>query len=164
MESLRVREQTLTARQKSLELAAQDLRNERTAIDELRKKVSQELADLEARLGEMETRAGDLDKERQKASRQMDDMKKSVVEFEGGEQERIKQMAGVYDAMAPASAAKILGQMADTGSMETAVKILAMMKERQVAKVLAEFGDPNVAAQLLEKLKGLKEPTPAPKK
>lgn len=164
MESVKAREQALTARQKSIELAYQDIRDERTAVDELRKKLDQALADLETKVAAMEQQAGELNEERQKTNRQSDELKKSTLEFEGREQDRIRQMAGMYDAMAPASAARILQQMADTGNMDTAVKILGMMKDRQAAKVLAEFADATVAAQLLDKLKGLKRPTPVTKK
>ena len=55
--------------------------------------------------------------------------------------------------------AKILQQMADTGKMDTAVKVLAAMKPAKASKVLSEMPDSSLAAQLLEKMKSLK---PAP--
>ena len=60
-----------------------------------------------------------------------------MTELEGDEKDNIKKMAGMYDSMPPEGAAKILQEMSDSGSMDTAVKLLAMMKERQAAKVLA---------------------------
>ena len=45
----------------------------------------------------------------------------------------------------------------------TAVKLLGQMQERQAAKVLAELPEPDLAATLLEKLRGLKRPTPTVK-
>ena len=41
--------------------------------------------------------------------------------------------------------------MADTGKIETAVKILVAMKERQAAKVLAQFPDRTTVVQLLQR-------------
>ena len=58
---------------------------------------------------------------------------------------------------------RFVQQMADGGKMETAVKLLGLMKERQAAKVLAELSTASaegagLAAQLLEKMKGFKRP------
>ena len=91
---------------------------------------------------------------------QVKEIKRSMTEFEGVEQERVKQMAAMYDAMAPENAAKIMQQLADTGQIETAVKVLATMKERQAARVLAELPDPSMAATLLDKMRTLKKPSP----
>jgi flagellar motility protein MotE (MotC chaperone) len=44
--------------------------------------------------------------------------------------------------------------------METAVKVLSQMKEAKAAKVLAEMSDPALAAQMVEKLRGVKRNTP----
>jgi hypothetical protein len=38
--------------------------------------------------------------------------------------------------------------------------MLAQMKERRAAAVLAEMNDPPLSAQLLEKMRGLRRPTP----
>jgi flagellar motility protein MotE (MotC chaperone) len=87
-----------------------------------------------------------------------------VSDYDSQEKERIKQVASMYDSMEPASAAKILQTLSDSGNLDTAVKILASMRERQAARVLAELGDPTLAAQLVDKLRGLKKPAePTPK-
>ena len=102
----------------------------------------------------------DLDQKKQEGIDQVKEIKRSMTEFEGVEQERVKQMAAMYDAMAPENAAKIMQQLADTGQIETAVKVLATMKERQAARVLAELPDPSMAATLLDKMRTLKKPSP----
>ncbi len=158
MEALRTREQQFAARQKSLEMIYLDIRGERAMLDELRKQVAQEAKAVDDRLAVVERRAGEVAQQKQDATDQVKEMKKTMTEFEGVEGERIRQMAAMYDVMAPENAAKILQQMADTGSIDTAVKVLASMKERQAARVLAELPDPNAAAQLLERMKGLKRP------
>ena len=75
-----------------------------------------------------------------------------------------KELARVYNVFNPeqlASGASILQSLADTGKMDTAVKLLGLMQERQAAKVLAELNDTKLAAQLLEKLKTLRKPPTA---
>ena len=51
--------------------------------------------------------------------------------------------------------------MADSGRMDTAVRILSQMKDRQAAQVLAAIGDPALAAQLTDKVRLLRRAAPA---
>lgn len=155
--AVRERETQLIARQKQLELVREDIRNERTAIDELRKQVSDELKAVEEQFAEAQRQRADLDMKQHSIDGR-------VTEMVGQEKDNIKKMGSVYDNMAPESAAKIIQQMADGGNMDTAVKLLAVMKERKAAKVLEEMSDPSLSAQLSERLRGLKRPTVPAKK
>ena len=156
--SVREREARLAARQKQFELIYKDIQAERGAIDELRKQVSAEGKAVESQLTALEQKHAELEQQQQKTTTQLSDLEKNVVQLEGLEQGNLKKIADMYDSMAPESAAKILQQLAETGKMDTAVKMLGLMKERQAAKVLAELSDPALAAQLLDKLKDLKRP------
>ena len=80
----------------------------------------------------------------------------SPIDIAQSEDKNLLKMAAVYDAMPPENAAKIMQQLADTGKMETAVKLLSQMKETKAAKVLAEMSDPALAAQMTEKVRGVK--------
>jgi flagellar motility protein MotE (MotC chaperone) len=158
------RETQLAARQKHLELIYHDIRSERAALDEIRKQVSEELKATKEAAGTVERRNSDLEEQRQKVSGRVKEMEDRLIKVEDLENGNVQKMAEVVNTMAPESAAKILQQLADSGKMETAVKLLGLMKERQAAKVLAELPEPALAAQLLEKLKDLKRPTPPVKK
>ena len=149
--SVRERETQLVARQKQLELIVEDIRSEREVIDELRKQLDELLKSGEERMAEVDRRRTELEIQQQSIDGK-------VTEMAGQEKDNIKKMGSVYDNMAPESAAKIIQQMADTGTMDTAVKLLAVMKERQAAKVLSEIPDPTLAAQLSERLKDVKRP------
>ncbi len=161
IKAVREREEQLNARQKQLELVYQDIRGERTVLDEMRKQVNDELKALTEKLSAVERRFGDLEQEKQTVSKSVADLQKRQIDLDGVERKNIDKMASMYDSMAPESAARILQQMADSGKMDTAVKLLGQMKERQAAKVLAEIPDATLAAQLLEKLRGLKRSAPA---
>ena len=154
---VREREMQMAVRKKQLELVQEDIRSERAAMDDLRKQVTEEMKAAEERLAAAERAHAEVEHERQT-------MNGRVTQMEVQEKDNIKKMGSMYDSMAPESAAKILQQMTDTGKMDTAVKLLGVMKERQAAKVLAEMSDPSLAAQLSEKLKGLKRPASQPKK
>ena len=90
---------------------------------------------------------------------QVKEIKQSMFEVDEVERNRIKQLGTVYDAMDAEAAAQTLQDMVDTGKLDMAVKILASMKERQAARVLATLPSSSVAVQMLDRLKGLKAPT-----
>jgi flagellar motility protein MotE (MotC chaperone) len=145
-------------------LIYQDIRGERGAIDELRKQVSDELKAVDDKMAVVERRLTESEQKRQETAGRLTEMQKNLIEIEGIEQTNVKKMAEMYDSMDPESAAKILRQMADNKNIETAVKLLGQMKERQAAKVLAAIPDAGLAAQLLDRLKGMKRPSVATKK
>jgi flagellar motility protein MotE (MotC chaperone) len=160
LSAVREKEGQLAQRQKSLELIYEDIAGERNAIDELRNQLSDELKAVEARLDSVEKRAADSEQQRNDASTKLTQMKKELTQLEGVEQTNIKKMAEMYDSMDPESAARILEQLANSAKMDTAVKLLGEMKERQAAKVLAALPpDSGLAPQLLEKLKGFRKST-----
>jgi flagellar motility protein MotE (MotC chaperone) len=163
-EALKKREQALANRQKQIDLIFKDIRDERAAVDELRKQLQDEVRTAHELAESVEQKSTQLDQQRTEAERQMLELKRTMTDFETTELERVKQLAGIYDTMPADSAAKILETLANAGNMEIAVKILGTMKDRQAAKVLAEMRDPGLAAQLLEKLRGLRKPAPAPPK
>src|SRR5207237_6579057 len=124
---------------------------------------------VEGRMGDVERERAKGEEKRQETDKKVAEMQKNLFELEGVERENIRKMAETFDTMAPESAAKILQSMADTANMDTAVKVLGQMRERQAAKVLAELSGSTpegaaLAAQLLEKLKGFKRPSSAMKK
>lgn len=158
LESVRAKEQQLSVRQKNLEVIYQDLKSERSALDEVRNLVNAELKSLLEKLATLEEKSADMNQQKQKLTENAKEIKQSMLEFEGVEQNRIKQVAAMYDSMEADAAADLMQQMADSGKMDTAVKILSSMRERQAARLLAQLGDRTTAVQLLERLKTLKKP------
>jgi flagellar motility protein MotE (MotC chaperone) len=156
MTAVRERETQLAQRQAQVELILKDIRAQRTAIEELRKQVNEEFSATEEQLAAAERQRSQIDAQQQS-------LQERVTEVDGVEKEGTKRLAGVYDGMAADRAAKILEHMVNSGNMDTAVKLLGSMRERQAAKVLGEFEDTSLAAQLSERLKGLKKPVTPPK-
>ena len=154
----RAGEKQAEARRKQLELIQNDLRDERAAIDDLRKQVKKELEAVNAVLANLEQQRQSLKTDRGKTAQATKDLQARTLLLEKDEQENLKKMSLMYNTMPPESAARIMRSLADTGKMDTAVKVLGLMQERHAAKVLAELRDPTLAVQLLEKLKGLRRP------
>ncbi len=156
LSSVHEREEQLAARKKMIELIQEDIRGERTALDELRSQIKSELEALNEAVEGVEKQRGSIDEERQKISKTTQEMEAKIVQLQKEEQDNLKKMSGMYNSMSPEVAARILQNLADTGKMDTAVKVLGQMQERQAAKVLAELSDAGLAAQLVEKLKSLR--------
>ncbi len=153
---VRDKEAQLDARQQRLELVYQDIKGERNALDELRKQVSDELKAVEEKMVAVERKKAESEQKMVDKTAELTALEKKRVELVDVEQGNVKRMAEMYDNMDAESAARILQQLADTAKLDTAVKVLGLMKERQAAKVLAAMPpDSGLAAQLLERLKGL---------
>src|SRR5262249_16153755 len=149
--AVREKEAQLDARQQRLELVYQDIKSERSALDELRKQVSDELKAVEDKMTVVERKRVESEQKIQDKSAEIAALEKKRVELGNTEQTNIKRMAEMYDNMDAESAARILQQLADSAKLDTAVKVLGLMKERQAAKVLAAMPpDSGLAAQLLE--------------
>ncbi len=96
---------------------------------------------------------------------QRDKLLKSRIKIGKSEQANFKKLAAMYDKMDPASAGKILINMAQIqdgkvgGSLDDPVKILHNMTDRTKAKLLAELvgSEPKLAAVLCRKLKEVVE-------
>lgn len=143
--AVRDREARLEKRAAQIDLILRDLQASREAHDALLRQVTTELKQAAGRVNEVEAKAADLEKKK--------------VDLDAAEKKNLERMAALYDAMAPETAGPILRQMADSGRMDTAVKVLSLMKERQAARVLEALGDTMLAAQLLDRMRGLKATT-----
>jgi len=161
-ESLKLREARLEAKQKQLEVVLIDIRAERDQMEKLRRDLGNELKLLNAKAADLEKKASDIKDQQAALAKGNIELTKGKVEIEKEEAKNILKMANQFDSMAADSAATILKSMTDSGKMETAVKILSQMKDRQAAQVLAAMPDATLAAQLLEKMKTLKRPTTVP--
>jgi flagellar motility protein MotE (MotC chaperone) len=150
------RENRLDRRQSQIDLVLQDIRAERATVDKVRKQVAEELRLLVEKITELEQKQTAV-----KAT-------KPAEVDPADERKNLDRMAQMYESMPAENAARILQQMADMGKLDTAVRILSQMKERQAAKVLAEISDPALAAQMLDRMRGVKRgattvaPAPVP--
>lgn len=158
-ELIHAKEQKLVTRQGQLNLIFNDMKTEQKAIEDLRKEIASEMALLTTKMDELERKATDLDRKKTKLSEHASEVKKAVFEVDAVEQNRIKQIGAMYNSMDAEVAAEVFQQMADSGKLDTAVKILANMQDRQAARVLAAIPDRATVVLMVEKLKGLKKTT-----
>lgn len=136
------REARLEKRIEQVDLILLDLRSQRDVYEGLMKQLNAELKLAGNRVVDTDAKVADLEKRK--------------LELDSNERKNIERMATLYDSMTPEAAAQTMKQMSDTGRLDTAVKILSLMKERQAARLLDALGDPMLAAQMLDRMRGLK--------
>lgn len=149
-------------RRLQMEVVAADLNGQMQDYDKLLKKVAAEMKDLLARQDQLDAKAIEVKQEADRTAKTMLELKKSMGEGTEDEQVNIARMAALADQMTPANAAQLIQQLADSGKTDTAVKIVAQMKERTAAKALDAITDPTLPPVLFEKLRTLKKPAPPP--
>jgi flagellar motility protein MotE (MotC chaperone) len=164
-ESLKNREQQVVIREKQLNLIHEEIKREQKKLDAVRKEVEAELQLVQDKLDALERKTGEGEKDRQKAAAQMEDLQHMTLEMNGIESKNLKQVAGIYDKMDPEAGAQSIQQMVEKGKIDTAVTILANMRDRQAANLLGEISkeDSGIAVQLFDRMRFMKTPALAPK-
>lgn len=161
--SLEIRDELLKTRQARFEVIQQDIRQERDALESLMKKVVAEMKLAQAVLAEVETKTAELEASKSAIVKAKAEIPKKSPESEADEKYSTQKTATMLDNMPAENAAIVVQQMADTGKLDSIVKTFGLMQERKAAGILAELTktDPGLAAQLIEKTKGLKRPSAA---
>jgi flagellar motility protein MotE (MotC chaperone) len=129
------REQDLDEQERRLRMARQVVERESQDLENLRVQVASSVTRLKEAQAELEKTRTAIDKD---------------------EEANLKRVAAVYDKMDVTAAGRILEAMCANKQNSDAVRILHFMTDRSVAKVLAEFTDKRLAAQLSEQMKRIK--------
>lgn len=93
----------------------------------------------------------------QALKRERADLAKIIISINRIEMDNLQKNAAIYDKMPAAEGSVILERMCANNQKNDAAKLLRYMTERTSAKILAEMKDKNLAAELLEIMKRLKE-------
>jgi DNA repair exonuclease SbcCD ATPase subunit len=160
-EAVARQEQQLTSRRRALEIIKEDIRSEREEIDRIRKELGEQVKGAEDDISAAERRAQDLDKRRQETEELVKEAKQKVYEADAVRAGGVKRVGGIMDTAEPAEVARIFETMVESGDLMTAAQILGNMKDRRAAAVLSAFQDKATAAQLAEKMVGLKQQSAA---
>jgi flagellar motility protein MotE (MotC chaperone) len=159
-ENVARQEQQLVRRQKNLDVIKEDIRGEREEIDKVRKELTEQVKGVGDDMAAAERRAADLERKKQETEELVKDAKRGVYEADQVRSGGIKRVGGIYDTAEPSDVARIFETMVESGDLMTAAQILANMRERRAAAVLAAMQDKATAAQLTEKMVGLKQAVP----
>jgi flagellar motility protein MotE (MotC chaperone) len=145
--TFREREAQLARRAAQIDMVVRDLQVQRDLVDTLMRQVTSELKTATGKLDQLQTLAGQIEKKK--------------TELSDAEKQNIARIASMLDTMTPEGAARVIVQIADSGKLENAARVLVLMKDRQIGRVLDQL-DPALAAQLLDRVRAQRTPAPAP--
>lgn len=114
-------------------------------------------AEREAAYKRLEEFRAEVNVDLQALKREREELNKIIININKVELENIQKNAAIYDKIPAAEGSKILERMCANNQKYDAAKLLRYMTERAAAKVLAEMKDKDLAAELLEIMKRLKE-------
>lgn len=147
---IRTREEQLARQTDIRDLVLRDLQFEQDNVDRLRQQVT---AEMKAAAAALPTPAQiNLDADKRKA------------EADALEWKNLKALVPKYESMSAEAAAPIFRQMADSGKMDTAAKMLSLMKDRQAGAIIAGIAatDAQLAGQITERILKLRQPPTSP--
>lgn len=132
-------------RAEQIELVMRDLQTQREANEALVRRVSEELkrATDEVTKAAATVAAAEAAKPKQSEPELLDP-------------KYLAKMATLLDAMEPAPASALVKEMVERGRLEVAARILLQMKGGKASALLAEFKDPTLGEQILDKMTKLK--------
>ncbi|MGD9692778.1 MAG: hypothetical protein AB7G17_05740 [Phycisphaerales bacterium] len=145
-EEARKKEAPLSASE-SLQIAGQSDELRRQALERMRRESEDLRRTLSRERDEVDKALARLGEERAA----FDEMRKRIAEQEGSEQ--FEKALRLYESLKPDQAKAAMQALIDKGEIEQVVSYLNAMQARSATKVLAEFTDPMVAADLLERLR-----------
>jgi chromosome segregation ATPase len=159
--NLKDREKRIEEREKLLKMVYKDIEGERAALDQIRKVIQEDMTEVKRHMDRLEQKKSELLEKKEEVSAEMDDMKKMILQMRSDQQVNLRKMTEMINKMDPSAAGKILRQLVESGSEDTAVQVLSLMQEKQAAKVLPELPEA-MSAKLVEKMKYVKKPPKAP--
>lgn len=160
-EAIKAREQQIGVREKQMDIVHDEIKREQKKLEVTRREVQAELQMLESKLAELEKRATDGDRDRKAADVQKKELERTILEVDAQEWKNLKDQVKKLESMDPESAALVVVQMVDQGKLDTVVKMLSQMRDRQAAAIFAEVAkqDAKLPGQLFERMLTLKTPT-----
>lgn len=138
---VRAGEQVLE-RHEAEEVQQARLERVRREVEDLRRTLALERADLDARTTAFEKKVSAFEA-----------MRKLLAEHEGDEQ--FRKAVELYGALPAAKAQELLQTLVDEGKTDQVVAYLNRMEPRAAKKIIEKFPDPKLAADLLERLRTL---------
>jgi flagellar motility protein MotE (MotC chaperone) len=164
-QALKTREQQLTTREKQLDLIHDEIKKEHKKLESVRKQVDTEMQLVQEKIDLLERKSAEGEKDNQRHVAQVEEAKRVTLELNGMESKNLKQVAGIYDKMDADAAAQSIQQMVDKGKLDTAVTILACMRDRQAANLLGVISsqDATIATQLFDRMRYMKTTPSSPK-
>jgi DNA repair exonuclease SbcCD ATPase subunit len=158
-ESLAHQEQQVARRRQALEIIKEDIKSVRDDVDMVRKDLTDQIKGAGDELAAAEKRVMELEQRKREEEELLKDAKRGIYETEAVRTNGVKRVSAIADTTEPTEVAAIFERMAESGTqgLMTAAQILASMKDRRAAAVLSAIQDKTLAADLLDRMVGMKQ-------
>ena len=152
---VRQKESNVAAQQRNLDLIRQDIRNERLAMEGLRRQVEDEVGRLDEKLKQIDPAIpGPVPP---KESAPAPEASVGGKKAKDSEVRGTKKASGIFKEMPAESAATVAEQMVKQGKLDEVVALLKEIPEKKAAAILAAIHDPATATQLATRFTQPKE-------
>jgi flagellar motility protein MotE (MotC chaperone) len=160
-DQLDTRAKELDVRAKQMNIVHDEIKKEQTKLNVMRKEIQVELTRVQAKLEELDKKLADGKSLQNNIESSKKELLRTQGEFDSREAAAIKAQIKTFEKMDPDAAAIMLVGMANSGKLDTAVKILSMIQSRQAAAIFAEIQkqDEALPGQIFSKMFSLKTPT-----
>ncbi len=155
-EALAARNEEIERRQARLTLLRDDLAGSRKEFDGLREQVQDAAARAARLIQQLNEQRELLQREKQAAEQQLQEVeagKNETSSLEGG---NIRRISSWFEGMPPEKAAEYIREICNDGDLDSAVKLLGNLEERNAAKILAAMDNPTLVVDLMEAFKHYK--------
>jgi len=162
-ESLDTKTKEVGVREKQMDIIHNRIKDEQKKLDTVRKEIQVELALVQEKLEQLEKQTAEGVRDRKTVEASKKDLERTMWEVEDREWTAIKQQVKTFEKMDPEAAASMVIQMVDNSKLDTAVKVLSQMRDRQAAAIFAEITkqDTKLPGQIFERMLTLKTPSAA---
>lgn len=160
-QQVRKQEELLQQREVQQKLALADIQAERREIDGLRVQVDSQLRTAEKMIGDLQTAREAVLQERTRAEERFKSIQSARIEIDTEQVDNTKRLSLWMQGMEAEKAAEVLKEMANDGTIDTAVQILSHFEEREAAKILSAVDDPKLVQEFITRFQNLKRPVKA---
>jgi septal ring factor EnvC (AmiA/AmiB activator) len=157
IETLNPREQQLDELIREVRQRIEAVRRRSREQDEREKRLEMLQEQLQKDAKELETLRVQLAAPLIRLREIRDELAKTRVQIAREEQTNLMRTAKIYEKMPGEQGGRLLQGMCENEQIEDAVKILFYMSEKGVARLMAEFPDESLAAELFTRLKTVRE-------
>ncbi|HZZ80679.1 MAG TPA: hypothetical protein VFE62_19405 [Gemmataceae bacterium] len=159
-EQLNTRAKELELRGKQMNIVHDEIKKEQTKLNVMRKEIQVELLRVQEKLDELDKKLAAVQSEQKNSVMQAKALHDARIDVSDREWANLKVLFKTVEKMDPDAAASTIIDMSNSGKIETAVKLLSMIRDRQAAAIFAEIQkqDEKLPGQLFERLLTLKTP------
>lgn len=155
-EALAARQREVEKQQARLSLIRDDLAGSRKEFDGLREQIQDATQRATRVMQQLQEQREQLHRERLEAEDSLKKLEGEEKQLEEAEGDNVRKISSWFQSMPAEKAAEYLRELVHDGNIQSAVKLLENIEERNAAKILAAMEDAALVAELMEAFRNAK--------